>query len=402
VNVDPTSEQELFRENLRTYLEEEIAPEVDELDKEPLDKGTALDLLEDLDDLGLGFDPKTADAYFGDLRYYGIGSEEISAVWPSLNVLLNMSFPAMWVQFASAETQDAYMDLLQQGRCIGCLAVSEPGGGSDTTDARTTATPEGGGYRLTGEKTWVSNATIADVALVVAHDEESGGRDMFLVDGENTGWETSELDKIGWKGSPTGTLVLDDAWVPRGNRMTEMITNTLAEGHALHEVLPFPEPVVELFLERKPLNVIFSFMRTGMALMAVGIMRACFEQALEYARQRETFGEPIGSKQLIQEKLYEMKADLESSRHLAYHAIDLLEEGDPESRMMASLAKGKACSRSEEVASEAIQILGAQGLSTEYPLERFYRDARTMTIPDGTTEIQKLIVGKELTGLRAY
>ncbi len=397
-----TEEQQLFKKHLRTYLESEVAPQLQGRPEKAMTRKEALNHLEGLRGLGLGFDPETADAYFGDLRFYGIGCEEISRVWPSLNVLLNMSFPAMWVEFSSDQTKDAMMGPLEQGRCIGCLAVSEPAGGSDTTGAATTAVPDGDGFRINGEKTWVSNGPIADVALVVAHDEESGGRDMFLVDAENSPWESYELDKIGWKASPTGGMVFDDVWIPRENRLTEMITSTLAEGKDLTEVLPFPAPVIELFLQRKPLNVIFSFMRTGMALMSVGIMQACFEHALDYAKQRETFGEPIGSKQLVQEKLYDMKARLEESRLLAHRSIDLLEAGDPDARLYSSLAKGRACEASVKVASGAIQVLGANGLSTEYPLERFYRDARTMTIPDGTTEIQKLIVGKELTGLSAY
>ncbi len=397
-----TSEQRLFRDNLRSYLEEKVAPRVPDASKRALTRDEALGLLQELKELGLGFDPETAGAYFGDLRFYGLGSEEISRVWPSLNVLLNMSFPAMWVEFASEATQEVMMDRLLEGRCIGCLAVSEPGGGSDTSDSRTTATPTDGGFVLSGEKTWVSNGPIADVALVVAHDEESGGRDMFLLDRETSPWGSYELDKLGWKASPTGGMVFDDVFVPEGNRLSTMITNKLMAGVDLVDVLPFPEPVIELFLSRKPLNVIFSFMRTGMALMAVGIMQACYEQALDYAKQRETFGEPIGSKQLVQEKLYDMRWRLESARLMAYRSIDLLEKGDPEARMMSSLAKGTACDWSVDVASDAIQVLGANGLSTEYPLERFYRDARTMTIPDGTTEIQKLIVGKELTGLSAY
>jgi len=139
-----------------------------------------------------------------------------------------------------------------------------------------------------------------------------------------------------------------------------------------------------------------------MSFMAVGIMQAAFEEALEYAEERETFGDPIGSTQLVQEKLYEILRDLETSRHLSRHALELLKRGDDRARLISSLAKGYTAERSVDATYNALQIHGGEGLKTENRLERYYRDASVMTIPDGTTEIQKLIVGKELTGMSAY
>ncbi|WP_227355069.1 acyl-CoA dehydrogenase family protein [Haladaptatus salinisoli] len=397
-----TDEQRAFREELREYLDENVEPVVDEQDKEPFTRAELLEYVDDLRELGVGFDPETAESYFGDLRRYTICSEEMSRVWPSLNVALNMSFPSLFAQFASETTRDAMRPKLNAGECIGCLAVTEPGGGSDTARPRTTARKEGDEFVINGEKTWVGNAQIADVALVVAHDESTDSQDMFLVDQETAPFETEGISKLGWKAVPNGHIYLDDVRVPVDNRLSMMFENAIMEGKDISDIVPFPESVTQLFLDQKPLNATFSFMRTGMAFMAVGIMQAAFDESLAYAKERETFGEPIGQHQLIQEKLYDIKCALETSRCLAHRVVELLEEGSPDARMMSSLAKGYACEKSVDATSDAIQIHGGEGLKTENRLERYYRDARTMPIPDGTTEIQKLIVGKELTGMAAY
>jgi alkylation response protein AidB-like acyl-CoA dehydrogenase len=158
----------------------------------------------------------------------------------------------------------------------------------------------------------------------------------------------------------------------------------------------------EMFQTGDPLNAMFAYMRTGMAAMSVGIMQAAYEAALDYSKEREVFGGPIGGHQLVQEHLYNIRAGLETGRLLTYEAAQKVAEGDPEARMYSSLAKGWVCEKSVDVADEALQVHGGNGLSKDYPLERYYRDARTMTIPDGTTDIQQLVVGKELTGIRAY
>ncbi len=398
-----TDDQRAFRADLREYLDENIDPIVDEKDRNgPISRDDLLGYLGDLRELGIGFDPETAENYFGDLMRYVITSEEMSRVWPSLNVALNMSFPALFVRWAGGETRDAMLPKLEAGECIGCLGVTEPEGGSDTARPRTTARKEGDEFVINGQKTWVGNAQIADVALVVAHDEHNDSQDMFMVDQETSPFETEELQKLGWKGVPNGRIYLDDVRVPEENALSNMFSNAIMAGNDMSDIVPFPESVTQLFFEQKPLNATFSFMRTGMAFMAVGIMQAAFDEALAYAQERETFGEPIGQHQLIQEKLYDMKCNLESSRWLSHRVVELLQEGDPDARMMSSLAKGYTSERSVEVTSDAIQVFGAEGLKTDNRLERYYRDARTMPIPDGTTEIQKLIVGKELTGLSAY
>ncbi|RXK48436.1 acyl-CoA dehydrogenase family protein [Halorientalis pallida] len=393
---------EMFRDSLRDYLESEIEPDVQELDKQEMTKEEAVGYLRDLRKLGIGFDQETAQDYFGDLKYYVIGSEEISRVWPSLNVMLNMSFPAMFANWASEETQDALGDKLESGEAIGALGVTEPGSGSHSSKPNTVARKDGDEYVINGEKTWVSNAQICDLTMIVAWDEENDAQDMFIVDQENSPFDTRKLDKLGWKGSPTGQMFFDDVRVPEDNKLSNAIRNLILEHGDLAEALPFPNEMVDLFLSHKPLNAIFSFMRTGMAAMAVGIQQAAYEDALEYATDRETFGKPIAQHQLVQNRLYEMKANVETSRLLTHEAVEKLSNADDESRMYSSLAKGYACDKSVETARHGVELYGGNGLSTDYPLERYYRDAQTMTIPDGTEEIMKLIVGYEMTDMSAY
>lgn len=397
-----TDEQEAFRQDLRSYLEEEVEPIVDEADTEPFTRDEMVKYMKDLEQLGIGFSPDTVKEFFGDLRQFAIVSEEVSYVWPSLNVGLLMSFPAQFVRWAAPETRDNQLSKLESGECIGSLGVTEPEGGSDTARPNTIARKEGDEYVLEGGKTWVGNAPIADVSLIVAHDEEADTQDMFLVDREYSDYEADTLDKLGWKAVNNGRMYLDGVRVPEENKLSAMISNALRDGNMLTEIVPFPESVAQLFFDQKALNATFSFMRTGMAYMSVGIMQAAYDEVIDYVHERETFGKSIAEHQLVQELLYDIRVDLETSRQLSRRALESLERGSEDARLFTSMAKGYTAEKSVDATSNAIQVMGGEGLKTENRLERYFRDARVMPIPDGTTEIQKLIVGKEMTGKSAY
>jgi alkylation response protein AidB-like acyl-CoA dehydrogenase len=391
-----------FRRELRSLLAEEIDPVVDEADREPLTREEFIEYTGVLRQLDVGFEPGVAEQYFGNLERFAIVSEEVSKVWPSLNVALQMSFPSVFVQQAAPETREAVLPKLETGECIGCLAVTEPEGGSDTARPNTVAYKDRDEYVLEGTKAWVGNAPIADVALVVAHDDEADTQDMFLVDQENSPFETETIQKLGWTGVRNGKMYFDDVGVPEDNRLSNIVGDALKEGKDLQEILPLPESVANLFFQQKALNATFSFMRTGMSFMSVGIMQAALEEALDYVHERETFGKPIGENQLVQEKLYEILRDPETTRMLSRQALEMLKRGDDRARLVSSLAKGYTAERSVDATYNALQLHGGEGLKKENRLERYYRDASVMTIPDGTTEIQKLVVGKELTGYAAY
>ncbi len=395
-----TQEHRMFRESLRDFLDSEIAPDLPEADREELSKNEALEYLGKLGELGIG--PVSDEGLFGsfnDPMLYVLTSEEISRVWVSLNVVLGMSFPVQFMPGTADVTRDAYSDRIESGEMIGAMAVTEPDSGSDTKRPNTTAVRDGDEYVINGEKTWVSNAPICDVALVVAYDEDAEQRDFFLVDQETSPFETQSIHKLGWNAAPTGQMFFNNCRIPVENKLTNTVTRMMEKND---DSSGTPMSEGSMFASEDPLNAMFASMRTGMAAMSVGMSQAALDLALDYARDRETFGKPIAQHQLIQDKLYRIKQWTETSRQLTYRAAEKLSEGDDDVRMYSSLAKAHACEKCVKATSEAMQIYGANGLSTDYPIERFYRDARMMTIPDGTTEIQKLIVGYELTDLQAY
>lgn len=388
-------EQRMIRDTLREFMDEEIAPDLPEADRKPLTKDEAIDYMQTMAEVGVG--PYAEDGY-DDQLINTIIREEVARVWPSLQVTMSMSRPAETLHIYSERTRDAYESEFENNEIVGCFAITEPEGGSDTKRPATVARKDGDEYVINGEKTWVSNAPIADVALVVAWDDEAEQRDMFLVDQKTASFDTRPLDKLGWKGSPTGQIFLDECRIPKENKLSYAIMAALSDGRVDADDSSLVDPSVG----GNPLNTMFATMRNGMAAVSVGIMQAAYEDALDYATDREVFEQPIGQHQLIQDKLFKIRAGLETGRLLTRHTAQKIEQGDEEARMLSSLSKGWVCETAIDVTDEALQIYGGNGLSTDYPLERYYRDARTMTIPDGTTEIQKLVVGYELTDLQAY
>lgn len=400
-----TESQKMLRESFREFLDKEIAPMVDDQEKKgPMSKEEATDLLRKFKKIGLGFDRESLVDMGGDPLGIAIMVEELFRVWPSAAGLVGLTFPVALVNIASDDMRDRLLPRLMENELIGCYAITEPEAGSDNRAMRTTAVLDGDDYIINGTKTWITNAPVADLCLLVANDE-NGQRMFILVEKEKSPFETGELRKLGWRSAPTGEIHFDDCRVPRENNVMQMVTSAVS-GSRAKELMGDdydPEKVgssrfMGMLGSMSPENIIFAFLRSGMGLAAAGMSQAALDASVKFARERSQFGKPIGRLQLIQEKLYNMKALTVASRLLSYWAFKKALTGDPEARLASSLAKGYACEAAVQVTSDAIQIHGGIGLSDEYPLERYFRDARMLTIPDGTSEIQKLIVGRELLG----
>lgn len=399
-----TEDQKLFRDSLREFLDKEIAPLVDAQEKKgPMSREEALDILRRFRKVDIGFDLASLSAMSGDATGVAILAEEMFRVWPAAAGLVGLSFPAALVNIASEEMRERLLPRLEKNELIGCYAITEPEAGSDNRAMRTTAVRDGDHYVVNGTKTWITNAPVADLCMLVCNDE-NGQRMFLLVEKETSPFETSPLHKLGWRAAPTGEVFFDNCRVPGENNVMEMVTGVITgpRGRELFgESASSGEGgsrLMSMLGRMSPENLIFAFLRSGMALAAAGIAQAALDASVIYARQRKQFGRPIGAHQLVQEMLYNMQALTVTSRLLGYWAFEQALKGSAQARMASSLAKGYACEAAVKVASDAVQLHGGTGLSDEYPIERYFRDARMLTIPDGTSEIQKLVVGRELLG----
>ena len=279
----------------------------------------------------------------------------------------------------TAEQRRRYLPQLAAGKLIGAMALTEPNAGSDATGIRTTARRHGDRYLLNGTKMFITNGPVADLVLVYAKTAPELGKkgiSAFLVEKDFPGFAVGQrLQKMGMRGSPTGELVFTDCEVP-----TENLLGTENEG----------------------LRVMMSGLDAERALYSftgVGIAEEAFALALSYALQREQFGSRIGEFQLVQAKLADMYAGLEAARLLAIRAIRSVGAGRRASKEAAA-AILFAAQTARLVTDEALQIHGGYGYTTDYPLERFFRDAKLLDIGAGTQEIRRLVIARELLGLR--
>jgi len=282
-----------------------------------------------------------------------------------------------------------------KGEKVAAFALTEPDAGSDLMALSTSAKKVDDGFVINGTKTWITNGSIADICIALVQTEKGKGQmgmGTVLLDRDVSPWEATDIHKIGWRACPTSEMSFDDCPVPEQNII---VAPWMLSGSGQGGGGDAAAQAYFGFMQR--LNGI----RAGMALISVGIAQAAVDASIKYAKERIQFGKPLGSFQMIQEMIADMLTDTWSARLLAYRAIWLGGQG-VKNRMETSLAKGFATEAALRVTSKAIQIHGAMGLSEEYPVERYFRDARMLTMPDGTTQIMKLIVGREVLGMRAY
>lgn len=380
MNFELSTEDTMAIDSLRRCIEAEVLPRVRDNWNRAFSSELAHELLQIVHPYGIGAGWLPEDAGGMGLSYMtsGLLYKELSRLAPDVAGMAYVSEGAAMKihRHGTAEQKARYLPGFAEGRLLGCGAVTEPGTGSNVRQLQTRAVREGAGWRLSGEKIFISNATVADVLTVLAKTGEKEFT-IFLLDRSEHDFESREIEKLGLNGWSFGSLAFQDLYVDDTFRLGE-------EGSALAEVMAG-----------------FERARVWVAIIASGIAQAALENSVAYGRERDQFGVPIASHQLVQRHLAEMAAETEAANLLTLKALAKLDRGG-RSDLESSMAKFYASEIAVQVASRAIQVHGACGVTREFPVERHLRNARMLTIPDGTTEINQLIVGRELTGVSAF
>ncbi len=376
-----TPEQELTQETVRAFVEERILPHAVENDiAHRLDLG----VIEGMAELGL-LGIVIPEEYGGaglDFVSEALVCEEIERGEAAFRTLISVHLglnSLSLLRYGTEEQRQRFLVPQAKGEKIGCFGLTEPAAGSDVAAMKTTARREGDVYVLNGQKNWISYATVADHALVFAKTDPNArhkGITAFLVEKGMKGFSSTETEhKLGvWAGS-TGELFFENVEVPIENRIGE-------EGQGFE--------IAMYSLDQGRFTV---------AAGACGVIRACLERSVEYANQRETFGQPIGRHQLVQDMIAKMVLGYETSKLLVMQAAWMKNQGKRNTRE-TSLAKWHATECAFEAAHLAVQIFGSYGYAAEYGIERYFRNARAPIIYEGTTQIHKMMQAEHALGYR--
>jgi alkylation response protein AidB-like acyl-CoA dehydrogenase len=374
-----TDEQREIRDLVRTIARERIAPRAAEIDASHEFPWDVVDLYRENDIFGLLFDEEHGGLGTGTLLAL-IAIEEVSKVCATSGLIIAVQeLGSLGLKLAGTDEQkDRYLPKLASGEWLCAYALTESGSGSDSAAMRTTALRNGDEYVLNGSKRFITNAGVANVYTVFAKTDPGGGHagiSAFVVEGDAPGFEVARLEpKMGISGSTTGELTFDDVRIPAANLLGE-------EGEGFK--------IAMRILDRS---------RPGVAAQALGIAQGATDYALDYAKTRETMGKPIAQHQLIQAKLADMETECEAARGLLYRFGQMVDAGadDAELTKASAMAKLKCGDVAMAVSTDAVQILGGYGYIKEYPAERFMRDAKITQIYEGTQEIQRLVIAREM------
>ncbi|KEZ49034.1 acyl-CoA dehydrogenase [Metabacillus indicus] len=377
MNIRFTEEQEMMRKMVRDFAQAEIEPFVERMEKGEFPR----DILRKMGSLGLMGIP-VPEQYGGagmDFTSYIIAIHELSKVSATVGVILSVhtsvgTNPILY--FGTEEQKNKYIPKLASGEYLGAFCLTEPGSGSDAGSLKTKAVKKDGTYILNGSKVFITNGGEADTYIVFAStNAEAGlkGISAFIVEKNTKGLVIGKDEhKMGLYGSRTVQLSFEDAEVPAENLLGE-------EGEG------FKIAMANLDVGR-----------IGIAAQSLGIAQAALEKSVEYAKERVQFGRPISSQQGIGFKLADMATAVEASELLTYRAAFMRENGMACGKE-ASMAKLFASKTAMETATEAIQVFGGYGYTKDYPVERYFRDAKVCEIYEGTSEIQRIVISKHLT-----
>ncbi|MCJ2145931.1 acyl-CoA dehydrogenase [Bacillus sp. B19-2] len=378
MNFELTREQQMVRELARDFAKQEIAPHAEHVDRTGEFPVETFKKMGELGLLGIPF-PESYGGSGGDTISYALSVEEIGKACGStgLSYAAAVSLGAAPIYyFGTEEQKQEYLVPLATGRALGAFGLTEPNAGSDAGGTRTKARSEGDSYVISGEKCWITNAGYARTVIVTAvTGKDDNGKNIIsaiIVPTDSEGFTiNSEYDKMGVRGSNTSQLILDNVRVPKQN------------------LLGSPEKGFKQFLNTLDGG------RISIAALAVGIAQGAFEAALAYAHERKQFGRPISYFQAIQFKLADMAMEIELARNMVLKAAWLKDQGRPFTKE-AAFAKLYASEMAFRTCNQSIQIHGGYGYMKEYGVERMLRDAKLMEIGEGTSEIQRLVIARQL------
>lgn len=376
-----SEEHRAIQEAVGRFAKNEIAPHAGQWDE---DGELPREVLGQMAELGL-FGCILPEEYGGtDYGFLAMAlvTEELSKASSSLRGAMNMQCNGTAYNIykhGTDEQKQNYIPSLLKAEKLGCFAITEPDVGSDVMAIRTSAELRGDHYVLNGTKTWISFATVADMAIVYAcTDPQAKGErlSVFIVDMDSPGLSTNIIHKLGSHAFPTGEMFFEDVKVPKENLLGQ-------EGQGA-SILFGSLPVT----------------RIGCAAGAVGLAQACLEESVKYANERKQFGRPIAKFQMIQSSVADMAASIEAARLLVYRAAWQRDQGVTKNVLETSYAKMFAANVVMEAANTALDIHGAYGYAAEYPVSRYFREAKLYQIVEGTTNVHRLIIGQDWLGLR--
>ncbi len=378
MDFELSEEQRLIRDAARDFVKKEVKPQIEECEENeefpwPLVKGAT----------SRGFMGMIIPEKYGggeiDTISYCLVIEEIAKISGGLALIIsaNNSLAGMpIVMYGNEEQKQKYLPPLASGRYLGCWAITEPDAGSDVAGQKSTAVFENDQWVLNGSKIFITNASVADICVATFRTDPDphSGLSAFIIEKGAPGFEVGKIErKMGLKCTITAELIFDNCRIPQENLLARR-----GEGFRI---------------AMATLNA----GRVNIASQGLGIAEGAFEEALKYAKQRKQFGKPIADFQGIQFLLADMATEIEMARLMVYHAAWLKDKGLPFIKY-ASMAKVFASEMAERTASRAVQIFGGYGYMKDFPVERFYRDARILQIYEGTSQVQRMIIARNLLG----
>ena len=377
MNFDLNEDQLLLQQTIRDFVIKEVTPHAKEWDeKEEVPLGT-IKKLADLGIMGMAVDPKYGGAGLDPLSI-AIVIEELACGDGSLSLTVaahNGLGSGHIAKFGTEEQKQKYLPDLATGKKLGAWALTEPGSGSDAAGMKTKAKKDGNNWIISGTKMFITNATVGETYVVLAVTEpgkKQKGITAFILEKGDPGLRAGkQLEKMGMRSSDTSELILEDVKVPDSRRLGELnqgFVNTL------------------MMLDRG---------RISIGALSLGLAQASLNESLKYVNQRETFGKLLKDHEAVQFMLSDMKVDIDAGRLLVYRAAALAGEGKPFT-LEASIAKLLASEMAMRLSNKGIQLHGGYGYTREFPLERYLRDAKLCDIGEGTSEVQRLVIAREL------